>query len=253
MPRQINIAGLPVHAINLGASVELLRSWIVQRRRHYVCLCNVHSVVCCLGNEFLRRIYCQAGLRAPDGMPLVLLMKRRGLADVGRVYGPDLMLALSNRLLGDGCRHFFFGAAPGIAERLVERLKARYQGFQTAGVWSPPFHPVTATEDKDAIDRINDSGADVVWVGLGAPKQEIWMAEHRPALCAPLLLGVGYAFDALSGAKPQAPDWMQHACLEWAFRFGCEPRRLWPRIFIDGPCFMAALISQTLKVKNFNR
>jgi len=247
-----NIVGVPVHSTNLSDAVELLAVRLMQAERTYVCLCNVHGVVSCLRNKTIRTAYLKADLITPDGMPLVWIMKSRGLAGVGRVYGPDLVIALCERLQREGSSHFFYGGAPGVPERLAASLEKRFNNFRVAGAYSPPYRPLTAAEDCDVIRRINDSGADVVWVGLGAPKQELWMLEHRAALAAPLLLGVGYAFDVHSGDKPQAPVWMQRAGLEWVFRVSHEPLRLWPRILVDGPLFLSALVAQGLGLKRFS-
>jgi N-acetylglucosaminyldiphosphoundecaprenol N-acetyl-beta-D-mannosaminyltransferase len=197
----------------------------------------------------LRHAYSNAALVVPDGMPLVRILQLRGVLEASRVYGPDLVLASCKRFQSHGYRHFFYGGAPGIADRLVARLKTLCPKIQIAGTWNPPFRRLTRAEDVEIVQRINDSGADILWVALGAPKQEEWIAEHRPLLSVPVLIGVGYAFDAVSGAKPQAPLWMRQAGFEWAFRFACEPGRLWPRIFIDPFLFLIALNGQIIGLR----
>jgi N-acetylglucosaminyldiphosphoundecaprenol N-acetyl-beta-D-mannosaminyltransferase len=148
------------------------------------------------------------------------------------------MLACCTRSLETGASHYFFGGAPGIADRLAGRLSARFPGLKVAGTCSPPFRPLTPDEDAELIERIDAANPDIVWVGLSTPKQERWMAAHVGRLKAPALVGVGAAFDFHAGVKRQAPRWMQRNGLEWAFRLGTEPRRLWKRYLVNNPSFV---------------
>ena len=148
----------------------------------------------------------------------------RGFAFVERVYGPDLLLACCQRSVSTGYRHFFYGGGTGVAERLIERLQSRFPGLQVVGSYSPPFRALSPEEDAEVIRRINAAKPDMVWVGLSTPKQERWMSEHRDRLTAPVLVGVGAAFDFHAGLKRQAPRWMQRSGLEWLFRLLTEPR-----------------------------
>lgn len=165
------------------------------------------------------------GLVQPDGMPLVWLGRRSGLP-VERVCGPDVMPALVEQGLPYGRTHYFYGGAPGVPEGLAARLAARYPGVRIAGTMSPPFRALSPDEDAAIVAAINEARPDYVWVGLGAPKQDIWVAAHRSRLDAPVLLAVGAAFDFLAGTRPRAPRWMQRTGTEWIFRLVAEPRRL---------------------------
>ena len=177
-------------------------------------------------------------------MPLVWLSRARGFGYVNRVYGPDLMLALCERSLSKGYRHFLYGGAPGVPEKLAENLKRRFPGLDVVGTYSPPFRPLTHEEDERVVRMINEAGPDIVWVGLSTPKQERWMAGHIGRLEAPVLIGVGAAFDFHSGVKRQAPRWMQRSGLEWLFRLLTEPRRLWRRYLIYNSLFVWNLMKE---------
>lgn len=225
-------------AIDVDEARETIFAWVARREPHYVCVTGVHGVMESRRDESLRRIHREAGLVTPDGMPLVWLAHLRGLANVTRVYGPDLMCACCGGSVVHGYRHFLYGATDRVTERLATRLRGLFPRLQIAGRYSPPFRALTAAEDDDVARRIADSGADIVWVGLSTPKQERWMAEHVGRLAAPVLVGVGAAFDFLSGEKRQAPRWMQRNGLEWCFRLAAEPRRLGARYLVNNPRFV---------------
>jgi N-acetylglucosaminyldiphosphoundecaprenol N-acetyl-beta-D-mannosaminyltransferase len=237
-PERFDVLGVPVSAISMADALHTIDCWIRDRSPHYVCVTGVHGVMESQRDERLRSIHAGAGLVTPDGMPLVWLAHLRGRPHVERVYGPDLMLACCERSLQTGARHFFFGGAPGIAERVAGRLAARFPRLAVAGTYSPPFRPLTAEEDGRVIDEINAANADIVWVGLSTPKQERWMADHAGRLTATVLIGVGAAFDFHAGVKRQAPRWMQRNGLEWSFRLATEPRRLWKRYLVNNPKFV---------------
>ena len=250
VPR-INVLGVGVSALNMEMALEIIEGWIERREPHYVCVTGVHGVMESQRDENLRRIHNRAGLVTPDGMPLVWLSRLKGFRHVERVYGPDLMLALCGRSAAKGYRHFFYGGAQGVPEQLAARLQERFPGLQVAGTFSPPFRPLTPEEDDQIIQMINEAAPDIVWVGLSTPKQERWMAEHVGRLTAPVLIGVGAAFDFLTGRKPQAPRWMQRAGLEWLFRLLTEPRRLWRRYLINNPLFVALVVLQALGARKW--
>ena len=251
VPR-VNVLGVGISALNMDLACRVLEDWLDRRRgRGYVCVVNVHSVVECQRDPALRTILNQSLLSTPDGMPLVWVAHRRGFRHVGRVYGPDLMLTLCERSVQKGYRHYFYGGARGVPERLAARLQARFPGLQVVGTCSPPFRPLTPEEDREVVRQINEADPDIVWVGLGAPKQERWMAEHVRKLKAPLLIGVGAAFDFHAGLKPQAPRWMQERGLEWLFRLLTEPRRLWRRYLVCIPWFLAAIAAQEIGLRRY--
>jgi N-acetylglucosaminyldiphosphoundecaprenol N-acetyl-beta-D-mannosaminyltransferase len=244
--QRANILGVGVSAINMKMALRTIEDWISRGEPHYVCVTSVHGVMESQRDKELRRIHNTAGLVTPDGMPLVWLSRRMGFRYVERVYGPDLMLAVCERFTARGYRHFFYGGGPGVAEKLAVRLQSRFPGLQVAGVDSPPFRPVTLQEDRAVVERINTVGPDIVWVGLGVPKQEHWMAAHVGQLSAPVLVGVGAAFDFHAGLKKQAPRWVQKIGLEWCFRLMTEPRRLWRRYLINNPTFLWLVLLQAL-------
>jgi N-acetylglucosaminyldiphosphoundecaprenol N-acetyl-beta-D-mannosaminyltransferase len=246
-----NILGVGVSAIDMAQALDVIDGWVAERTPHYVCVTGVHGVTESLRDPELRAIHNAAGLVTPDGMPLVWLSRWRGASHVQRVYGPDLLLACCERSVARGHRHYFFGGAPGIAERLAARLRQRFPGLQIVGCISPPFRAPTESEDREIVARINAAEPDIVWVGLSTPKQERWMRAHLGRLTAPVLIGVGAAFDFCAGVKRQAPRWMQRSGLEWSFRLMTEPRRLWRRYLINNPVFVWHTLRQTVSPQRY--
>lgn len=251
--KTVNILGVSVSAVNMGTTLRTIDGWIARREQHYVCVTGVHGVMESQRDPELRRTHNEAGLVTPDGMPLVWLSRMAGHGHVERVYGPDLMLACCRHSSNLGYRHFFYGAAEGVPDRLIARLRARFPGLRVAGGFSPPFRAITSQEDEEIVCRINATNPDIVWVGLSTPKQERWMSEHRSRLNAPVLIGVGAAFDFHAGLKRQAPRWMQQSGWEWLFRLLCEPRRLWRRYLINNPAFVWKVSLQALRPANSER
>ena len=242
-----NILGVGVSAINMQTALARIQSWIEAREPNYVIAVPAHCIVECLRHEGLRRIYNQAGMVTPDGMPIVWISRWMGHPQVERVYGPDLMLAVCECSVNRGYRHFFYGGwPPDVVEKLSARLRERYPGIAIAGSYAPPFRPITEEEDAKIIEMINDVRPDIVWIGLGAAKEEYWAASHVGKLVAPVLIGVGAGFDFHAGVKPQAPRWMMRAGLEWFFRMLTEPRRLGPRYLKDNPVFVWNILLQAL-------
>lgn len=237
-PRRVDVLGVGVSAVDMETALATIDRWIATRESQYVCVTGVHGVMESQRDEELRRIHNRAGMVTPDGMPLVWLSRLAGQGHVRRVYGPDLMLACCQRSPRVGHRHFFYGGAEGVPQRLIDRLQARFPGLAVAGGYSPPFGALSPEEDEAIVRRINGANADIVWVGLSTPKQEHWMSEHRERLSAPVLIGVGAAFDFNAGLKRQAPRWMQQSGTEWLFRLLTEPRRLWRRYLINNPVFV---------------
>jgi N-acetylglucosaminyldiphosphoundecaprenol N-acetyl-beta-D-mannosaminyltransferase len=232
-----DILGVRVNAINLNDAVEVVERWIDEGSRNYVCVTGTHGVMESRRDERLREIHNRAGLVTPDGMPLVWVSRLLGNRRTERVYGPDLMRFLSAISVLRGYRQFYYGGAEGVAERLKQALTTAYPGLDVAGTLSPPFRQLTLAEDDAVIDAINAARPHIVWVGLSTPKQERWMASHLGRIDAPVMIGVGAAFDFLAGTKPEAPLWMQRYGLEWLFRLGSEPRRLWRRYVYIVPTF----------------
>lgn len=212
--------------------------WIEAHHRAYVVVCPVFNVMTTLENSAYRKIVNQADMVTPDGMPLVFILRWLGHTSVDRTYGPDLMLAFCEQSQQTGYKSFFYGGAEGIPDKLTEELLRRFPHMPVPDGYSPPFRALSEEEEEAIIEMINSSGADIVWVGLGSPKQDIWMANMLGRLEVPVLVGVGAAFDFISGVKPQAPRWMQRSALEWLFRLSSEPRRLWRRYLIYNSLFI---------------
>jgi N-acetylglucosaminyldiphosphoundecaprenol N-acetyl-beta-D-mannosaminyltransferase len=243
---RVPILGVNVSAITMDDALQAVAGWVSARAPHYVCVTPAHSVMECHDHPDLRAIYNASGLTTPDGMAIVWLLKWKGQKNVSRVYGPDLLLALCEYGVSRGYRHYFYGGAPGVAERLAGLLAKRFPGLCVAGIESPPFRPATDQEDLETIERIRSAQADVVWVGIGSPRQERWMADHLEKLAVPALIGVGAAFDFLSGTKKQAPRWIQRSGLEWFYRFLQEPRRLFRRYILGYPRFVWLVVKEAL-------
>jgi N-acetylglucosaminyldiphosphoundecaprenol N-acetyl-beta-D-mannosaminyltransferase len=246
-PSHFDVLGVRVAAIDPLQGLTTVEGWITRGERGYVCHANVHGVMEARQDSTLRAAYARAGLVVADGVPLVWVGRFGGHRTVHRVYGPDFMLLVNKQAAARGYRVLFYGGAPGVAEALADRLTARYPGLRVVGAESPPFRPLTAEEDRAMVARINASGADIVWVGLGCPKQERWMAEHRAALTAPVLIGVGAAFDFHAGRVGQSPRWLMAVGLEWLFRLMTEPLRLWRRYLLYNPLFVALITRQLLR------
>ena len=234
----IDVLGVRVNVLDMERTLDILDRWITEGHREYVCVTGVHGVMESRRDERLQQIHNEAGLVTPDGMPLVWWARSQGWRQARRVYGPDLLLACCERSITTGYRHFFYGGGDGVADLLARRLSRRFSGLCVAGTYTPPFRPLSPEEDEEVVARINEAAPDIVWVGLSTPKQEFWMAEHAGRLEAPVLIGVGAAFDFHAGLKAQAPRWMQQSGLEWLFRLGTEPRRLWKRYLMNNPAFV---------------
>jgi N-acetylglucosaminyldiphosphoundecaprenol N-acetyl-beta-D-mannosaminyltransferase len=196
-------------------------------------------------NKDLLPIFNQSGLTTPDGMAIVWILKLKGFKEVKRVYGPDLLLAACEFGIEKGWKHFFYGGAPGVVEDLVKELSLRFPGLIVSGMITPPFRPLTVEEDKEISKQINQSDADIVWVGISTPKQEMWMNAHVGKISPPVLIGIGAAFDFVAGRKQQAPRWIQHSGFEWLYRLTTEPKRLWPR-YSKYPKFVTLVIRELL-------
>ena len=241
-PRRVSILGVEVSAVALDGAIEIIRSWITERRRHFVCVTGVHGVMESQRDAELTAIHNDSGLTVPDGMPLVWSARFAGARSVGHVRGADLMMRLLEEARAEGWSSFFYGGGPGVPELLVAQLEEQLPGLRVAGAYAPPFRPLSPDEEAEIRSRINDSGADIVWVGLSTPKQERWMARQRDHLQAPVLLGVGAAFDFHAGLKKQAPTWAHNTGFEWLYRLIQEPRRLARRYLRNNPEFVYRLL-----------
>jgi len=243
--KRIPLVGISIDGTSYNATVKLVMDWSRSLESRYVCIANVHMMMEAFGSLEFRMIIDNADLVTPDGMPLVWMLRLKGERNQPRVYGPTLMLHVLESAAHDKIPVGFYGGAPEVLVSLIQRMQARYDTLNVAFSFSPPFHAMSPEEDADMIEKINQSGARILFVGLGCPKQEIWMAGHRGKVNA-VMLGVGAAFDFHSGIKPQAPMWMQKAGLEWLFRLFAEPRRLWKRYLYHNPRFVVLAIADLL-------
>lgn len=250
MVQQFDLLGVRISAINMEGACSFIAEAIEKKNKGYICVCPVSTVVECRKDERFRRIVNAAALVTPDGMPTVWLGRFKGHKDIRRVYGPDLVLAVCAMSEKKGYRHYFYGATPETCRLLESRLKEKFPALNIAGSYAPPFRELTQEEDERIVGEINRLRPDVVWVGLGSPKQDFWMHDHSVKLNASILAGVGAAFDFLSGAKKQAPRWMQRVGLEWFFRLCCEPARLWRRYLVGNPRFVYYLLQDSLRQKS---
>jgi N-acetylglucosaminyldiphosphoundecaprenol N-acetyl-beta-D-mannosaminyltransferase len=247
-----SLLGVHVTAFNLPAAVAEMEQALAANQRVYASTCPVYTLMQGHERSEVRAALNGAAWVTPDGMPIVWALRLRGATLAGRVYGPDLMLALTKAAAQYGYAQFYLGGAPGVAADLAQRLQQRFPGLRVAGTFTPPFRRSTPAEDDDLANLINASGAKMVWVGLGSPKQDLWMARFRPRLEAPLLIGVGAAFDFFTGRQRQAPRWMQRSGLEWLFRLASQPGRLWRRYLVYNPKFIWHLSLQLAGLRRYD-
>lgn len=243
--------GIRVDAVQIPDAIARLEEWIRERSgTRYVAVTGMHGVTESLDDSHFRDILLAADMVVPDGMPLVWLGRLHGYPLRRRVYGPELMDTFCQQT-GSRYRHFFYGGAEGVPESLGAVLSRKY-GVRIAGTYSPPFRPLNAEEEKAVAEMVNNSGADLLWVGLSTPKQERWMYAHRNAFRVPVMLGVGAAFDLNLGKLKQAPRWMRENGLEWLFRLLMEPGRLWKRYLVLGPKFVWNVGLELAGIKRFS-
>ena len=246
------VLGVQVRAVQTQDVVARMEEWIRDRSRcRTIAPTSMHGIVEAQLDPSFKEILNSTDAIVPDGMPLVWLGRRQGLQLPRRVYGPDLLLEFCKKTTGRGYRHFFYGGEPGVPGRLAESLKRRFPAIEVCGTFSPPFRPLDSEEDKEIMQLISGTAPDVLWVGLGTPKQERWMHQHRDQLHVPVLVSVGAAFDILSGRRYQAPLWMREHGLEWLFRLLQEPRRLWQRYLIYGARFLVYVAVDSLRQRGF--
>jgi N-acetylglucosaminyldiphosphoundecaprenol N-acetyl-beta-D-mannosaminyltransferase len=249
-----DILGVPIALTDYEGALDEMDEMIARRERGYVCAVAVHAVMVARHDPEMRSALLGSSLNVPDGKPLVWALDMLGHDLRARVYGPELMARYCARSAERGHRLWFYG---GYDERalaqLIAVLRERHPEIEIAGAYAPPHRALTETEEADLVARVNEARADVVWVGIGVPKQEKWMARMRPRLEAPVLVGVGAAFDFLAGRKRQAPLWMQERGLEWAFRLSQEPLRLLPRYLRYNPAFVGAFLRQYARERRRRR
>jgi N-acetylglucosaminyldiphosphoundecaprenol N-acetyl-beta-D-mannosaminyltransferase len=248
MPRSVDVLGVPLALTDYDQTMDWMDAMVAGGQQGYVCVAAVHTVMACQEDPELRAAVLASDLTVPDGQPLVWAMNALGHDLSCRVYGPELMDRYCGRSADTGVRVYLYGGRnQGALVQLALNLRKRHPGLKIVGGYSPPFRSLDAEEEAEIAAEINRSKADVVWVGIGVPKQEKWMARMRERLDAPVLIGVGAAFDFHAELIAQAPDWMQSAGLEWLFRLASEPRRLWKRYFRYNPLFVTGFLRQYVR------
>jgi len=240
------VLGTPIDVVGWDDAISRIHRWANQRDSRYVCICNVHSIVTARQDPAFECVIAQADLATPDGAPVAWMMRKLGFKKQQRINGPDLMWRYCAHAAESGKSVFLYGGSPKTLGLLHARLLQGFPGLVVAGMHSPPFRALSADEDAADIARINASGAGTVWVSLGCPKQELWMAAHRGRVNA-VMIGVGAAFDYHAGTIQRAPLWMQNAGLEWFYRMASEPRRLWRRYLVTNLFFALGAAHQLLK------
>ncbi|MCY1253769.1 UDP-N-acetyl-D-mannosaminuronic acid transferase [compost metagenome] len=239
------VLGSFINAISWDEAIASIHQWARNRESRYVCICNVHSVVTARSNREFSKVIADADMTTPDGAPIAWMLRRLGFPAQPRINGPDLMLRYCEHAERTGESIFLYGGRAETLLLLEQRLREDYPALRIAGMHSPPFRKLTDEEDRQVIENINKSGAGTVWVSLGCPKQEQWMAERRGSINA-VMIGVGAAFDYHAGTIRRAPSWMQKNGLEWAHRLLSEPRRLWRRYLVTNTLFVMFALRQIL-------
>ena len=262
VPNRIPVLGVGVSTTSYDEVASLCRAWSRGRtkaappqedppRARYICVTSVHGIVTAFRNAEFRDILNQADVVTPDGMPVVWALRSFGAKRQKRVYGPTLMLELCRQAAREGQRVFLYGGRAESIGQLIANLKILCPGLIVAGSYAPPFRPLTAAEDADCVEMIRCAAPQLLFVGIGAPKQEHWMAEHCPVLRGVVMIGVGAAFDFHAGCSRQAPQWMQKTGLEWFFRLCSEPARLWKRYILQTPLFLPLWAMQKLGILKY--
>jgi N-acetylglucosaminyldiphosphoundecaprenol N-acetyl-beta-D-mannosaminyltransferase len=232
-----SVIGAPIDSLDWSGVLARISGWATSRESRYVCICNAHSVVTSRQDQTFRKVIQQADMATPDGAPVAWLIRRLGVTNQERINGPDLMWRYCSEAAQRDESIYLYGGMPKTLEILQTKLLVQFPGLKIAGAYSPPYRQLTVEEDAAVVDAINNSGAGTVWVSLGCPKQEIWMAEHRERINA-VMIGVGAAFDYHAGTIQRAPLWMQRNGLEWLHRLCSEPRRLWRRYLVTNSLFI---------------
>lgn len=231
------VLGIFIDALDWEATLARIETWALRQESRYVNICNVHSVVTANRDPGFRQVLIEGDMSTPDGAPVAWMLRQNGFPGQPRVNGPDLMERLCVRAAANGLKVFLYGSTEGTLGLLVHNLEQRFPGLRIVGAYSPPFRPSTPEEDEAEVIRINESGAQIVFIGLGCPKQEIWMAAHRGRVEG-VMIGVGAAFDYHAGTIRRAPPWMRRRGLEWLHRLASEPQRLWRRYLVTNTLFV---------------
>lgn len=242
------ILGVFIDAIDWHQTLTKIIRWSIYKQSRYVCQCNVDVVVKTTQDEYFRHIISSSDLANPDGMPIVWALRRKGFGGQERISGPDLMLRVCQLSEQINVPVFFYGSTSETLVKLKKKIKETFKDLKIAGIYSPPFSKLTIEENNEIIKLISSSGAGIIFVGLGCPKQEIWMFQNRNKINA-VMIGVGAAFDFYAGTVKRAPIWMQNIGIEWFFRIIKEPKRLWKRYLYGNRRFLLKIFPDIFKYK----
>lgn len=245
---RVRVLDAPIDVLDWAGATARIAAWASARQSRYVCITNVHSVITGRQDASFAAVLEGADMVTPDGAPVAWMLRRLGNRSQQRINGPDLMWRYCAEAAQRGEAIYLYGGTSETLALLQQRLAQELPGLRVAGAESPPFRALTVEEDRAAVERINASGAGTVWVSLGCPKQERWMAEHRGRVHA-VMIGVGAAFDYHAGTIDRAPRWMQDAGLEWLHRLCSEPRRLWRRYMVTNTLFIVGAVRQLLSAR----
>ncbi len=243
--QETSILGVNIAVTNIDEILKFLSENMKEVSGNYICVSNVHTTVLSYEDSDYKKVQNNALLRLPDGAPLSSVARKKGFNEAKRVTGPDLMQKIFESSDSSGYRHYFYGSTEKTLEKLRDKLQEKYPNINIVGMYSPPFRTLTEEEDNEIIKNINNTEADIVWVGLGAPKQEIWMNNHKNKIKG-LMIGVGAGFDYHAGNIKRAPKWMQKCSLEWLYRLLQDPKRLFKRYFRTNTKFIK-LVHKELK------
>jgi len=246
-----NVLGVGVHAVNLRVAADIIEMAVDDDRKGYVCVTGVHGVMEAQRNRQFKNILDRAMLVVPDGVPTVWMGKSEGHSDMGRVFGPDLMMEVCRSSVNSGHTHFLYGGKPGIAEELKQNLESLYPGIRVVGTYTPPFRALSVTERRDLQRELAGLAPDIIWIGLSTPKQEQFMAENLSSLSCKVMIGVGAAFDIHTGRVQDAPDWIKASGLQWLHRLCQEPSRLWKRYLVNNSGFVLGVLLQFIRIKRY--
>ena len=233
------LLGVKLHLVDYNSAIDLINKWAVSGDScHWIIQENVLTIMSAHDHAEYRAVVEAASLCVPDGLPVAWMHNLKGAKLAGNVRGPQLMMKYLEQSAGKNIKHYFLGGKPGVPEKLKANMEEKFPGIQIVGTYSPQFRPLTEVEDRQMCEAVNSSGADVLWVGLGAPKQDIWMYEHRDKLKVKVMLGVGQAFDIHSGEIKEAPVFLQKMGLEWFYRWGMHPIKFAHRYLYNNPRFL---------------
>ena len=249
----IHVLGIEIHMVEIPGIVSQMEYWIKYKNDvcHHVVNSGMHGVMAAQKNSSIRTIFKSVDLFAPDGIAMIFLARIRGFKINKKNTGPDVLLEFARKASNHGYSVYFYGDSETVLEKLVSRLTNEFPGLKIAGYRSPPFRELTPEEDADDIAAINAAAPDVLWVGLGMPKQEQWISEHQKRLHVPVAVGAGAAFKMLSGEISRGPEWLRNLGFEWSWRLIHEPMNIWKRVFIDAPWFIYLVALELTGLRKF--